>query len=149
MRGPLVAPTEDEDEPVQPSWGLWEYDVSGQELTQLTQGDAANHIHDIDPAYLPDGRIIFSSSRQETSLTTLADEGKIQYRHLTEDGAEDDLDARTFNLHILGRARDINAVKQVTFNQSHDFNPSLTPDGRVLFSRWENNGPENGGRVMI
>ncbi|PCJ44004.1 MAG: hypothetical protein COA99_07545 [Moraxellaceae bacterium] len=141
MRGPLVAPSAPGDPaPVQPAWGIWEYTVATQLLVQLTQGDATNHIHDIDPAYLPDGRIIFSSSRQETTQKKLGDEGKPQYRHLTENGDDGDTDARTFNLHILGSDRDIGFVKQITFNLSHDFNPSLTADGQVLFSRWDNMG---------
>ncbi len=139
MRGPMVAAIEDEDPPVQPAWEIWEYTLATSQRTQLTTGDAANHVHDIDPAYLADGRIIFSSSRQKTTQSKLGDEGKVQYRHLTEDQDEEETDARTFNLHILGTGRNENAIKQVTFNQSHDFNPTLTNDGKVIFSRWDNN----------
>lgn len=149
MRGPLEATPEGEDEIVQPAWGIWEYTVASQQLEQLTQGDAANHIHDIDPMYLPDGRIVFSSSRQKTTITMLGDEGKVQYRHLTEEGSEEETDARTFNLHMLGVGRNENTIKQITFNQSHDFNPSLAPNGKVLFSRWDNNGLDGDGVVSI
>ncbi|OUR87085.1 hypothetical protein A9Q81_26850 [Gammaproteobacteria bacterium 42_54_T18] len=143
MRGPMVADVEGEDPSVQPAWGIWEYTFASSQLAQLTTGDAANHVHDIDPAYLADGRIIFSSSRQKTTQFKLGDEGKVQYRHLTEDGDEEETDARTFNLHILGTGRNVDAIKQVTFNQSHDFNPALASDGRVIFSRWDNHGAQD------
>ncbi|MBV1919843.1 MAG: hypothetical protein KUG73_04120, partial [Pseudomonadales bacterium] len=143
MRGPMVAAVEDEGTPVQPAWGIWEYTIASSELVQLTTGDAVNHIHDIDPAYLADGRIVFSSSRQKTTQSTLGDEGKVQYRHLTEDRDEEETDARTFNLHILGTGRNEDAIKQVTFNQSHDFNPAMASDGRVIFSRWDNHGNQD------
>ena len=143
MRGPMVAAIEDEDPPIQPAWGIWEYTLASSQLVQLTTGDAANHIHDIDPAYLADGRIIFSSSRQKTTQLKLGDEGKVQYRHLTEDRDEEETDARTFNLHILGTGRNENAIQQVTFNQSHDFNPALASDGHVIFSRWDNHGNQD------
>ncbi|OUS28860.1 hypothetical protein A9Q99_10785 [Gammaproteobacteria bacterium 45_16_T64] len=141
MRGPLLplATEEGEDDPVQPAWGLWEYAVDTQSLVQITTGDSVNHIHDIDPVYLSDNRILFSSSRQETTMRTLGDEGKVQYRHLPDDVNDDDEGERTFNLHILGTSRNIDFAKQVTFNQSHDFNPSMMADGRVLFSRWDKN----------
>jgi len=143
MRGPMVAAVEGEDPPVQPAWGIWEYALATSQRTQLTTGDAANHVHDIDPAYLADGRIIFSSSRQKTTQSKLGDEGKVQYRHLTEERDEEETDARTFNLHILGTGRNENAIQQVTFNQSHDFNPTLASDGRVIFSRWDHHGNQD------
>lgn len=42
-----------------PWWHLFEVNADGTELKQLTDGP----YHDVQPAYLPDGRIVFASSR--------------------------------------------------------------------------------------
>ena len=42
-----------------PWWHLWEMNIDGTGLKQLTFGP----YHDVNPIYLPDGRIMFSSTR--------------------------------------------------------------------------------------
>ncbi len=42
-----------------PWWHVWRINVDGSGLVQLTKGP----YHDVGPAYLPDGRIVFGSSR--------------------------------------------------------------------------------------
>ncbi len=42
-----------------PWWHIWRINVDGTGLVQLTHGP----YHDVGPAYLPDGRIVFASSR--------------------------------------------------------------------------------------
>jgi hypothetical protein len=41
------------------------------------------------------------------------------------------------NLHVM--EPDGSAVRQLSFNVFNDFNPTLLPDGRILYSRWEYN----------
>ena len=46
-----------------------------------------------------------------------------------------------FNLHRM--ALDGSDIRQISFNQSHDRNPVIRPDGNIMFSRWEHVGDRN------
>ena len=92
--------------------------------------------HDIMPKYLPDGRIIFSSTRQTQSQALLLDENKGAFPAMDEDQNE-----FAFNLHVM--EDDGSGLRQVTFNQSHDLDPSVMTDGKIVFSRWEHNLANN------
>ena len=84
------------------------------------------------PKYLPDGRIIYSSTRQTQSQAVLLDEGKGAFEAMDEDENE-----FAFNIHIMND--DGSGVKQVSFNQSHDLDPSVLENGQIVFSRWDHN----------
>ena len=58
------------------------------------------------PKYLPDGRIIFSSTRQTQSQALLLDEGKSGFPAQDEDDNE-----FAFNLHVMND--DGTSIKQV------------------------------------
>ncbi len=47
----------------QPTWKIYEYDAVAKTVTQLTNDDTTKG-HDVGAHYLPDGRIVFSSTRQ-------------------------------------------------------------------------------------
>lgn len=127
LRAPQI---EDADEEDQPTWNLWEYDIANDEVRRLISSDIlAENGHDITPRYLPDGRIIFASTRQKKSLEVLRDEGKAG-PHLGENRQ-----APALNLHILDP--ETQDITQVTFNQSHDLYPAVTNNGKVVFSRRE------------
>ncbi|MEL7449371.1 MAG: hypothetical protein AAFN78_09190 [Pseudomonadota bacterium] len=129
MRGPLL---EDVDEDEQPTWNIWEYDIVGDVLRRVIVSDiTAEAGHDIAPTYLPDGRIVFTSTRQRQSRALLLDEGKPQYAALDEDR-----DEHAFVLHVMNA--DGSDVHQVSFNQSHDMDPAVLSNGQVVFSRWDN-----------
>ena len=34
-------------------------------------------------------------------------------------------------------------IRQITFNMSHDLDPHVLGDGRIVFSRWDNMGGRN------
>src|SRR5690606_30002667 len=94
MRGPFD-PNLDEDE--QPTWNIWEYDIPTGTLRRLIESDlVAEAGHDLFPHYLPDGRIIFSSTRQRQAKAILIDEGKPQFDALDEDRNEP-----AFVLHVM------------------------------------------------
>jgi len=94
-----------------PWWHIYEIHADGSHLRQLTDGP----YHDVGPVYLPDGRIIFSTSRigfrdeyhgyPATGLATMQADGS--------------------QLRCIG------------FNLGRDNEPSIMQDGRVLFSRLE------------
>jgi len=133
MRGPvdLNLAIDDED---QPTWNIWEYVFETSELRRVISSALTAEIgHDVAPKYLPDGRIIFSSTRQLRSNAVLLDEGKPQFPAEDEDQNEP-----AFLLHVMND--DGTGIEQVSFNQSHDFDPSVLSNGQVIFSRWDHAG---------
>lgn len=136
MRGPadLNIDIDDED---QPTWNIWEYSFETDVLRRVIPSDLTAEIgHDIGPKYLPDGRIIFSSTRQLRSNAVLLDEGKPQFPAEDEDQNEP-----AFVLHVMNS--DGSAIEQVSYNQSHDFDASVLSNGQVVFSRWDNAAANN------
>ncbi len=96
---------------------LYEINADGTGLRQVTSGGGS----DFDPVYLPDDRILFTSSR---------DNEMDEYNH----GPSEHLyvcDANGGNL------------ERVSFNQSDDFDPTLLPNGRIMYTRWEHFGTMN------
>jgi hypothetical protein len=125
------------DDDNQPTWNIWEYIFDTQELRRVIASDLTAEIgHDIAPHYLPDGRIIFSSTRQLRSNAVLLDEGKPQFEAFDEDNNEP-----AFLLHIMNA--DGTGIEQIAFNQSHEMDPSVLSNGQVIFSRWDHAGPNN------
>lgn len=117
-------------------WNIWEYDMTAgltqgtfRRLTDTTTDD------DVDPAYLPAGRgFVFASNRQAKSRFDQID-GRTYYA-LDEYERE-----RVLNLHTMDA--DGANVQQISFNQSHDRNPVVRPNGDIMFSRWEHVGDRN------
>jgi hypothetical protein len=135
MRGPFDPNLNDED---QPTWNIWVYDIPSDTLMRVIASDiTAEAGHDISPHYLPDGRIIFTSTRQRQSKAVLLDEGKPQFEAQDEDRNES-----AFLLHVMNA--DGTDLHQVSFNQSHDLEPTVLDNGKVLFSRWDH-APGNNG----
>src|SRR5262249_43468325 len=69
-------------------------------------------------------------TRQRQSKAILLDEGKPQFSAL-EEGRQN----HAFTLHVMNA--DGSGIHQISFNQSHDFDPSVMPDGRLVYSRWD------------
>ncbi|MCP4644812.1 MAG: hypothetical protein GY851_30500 [bacterium] len=94
-----------------PWWHIWEMNVDGTDLHPITRGP----YHDVQPAYLPDGRIVFASSR-----IGLRDEyhGYLAcgLSVMNPDGSD---------IHCIG------------FNLGGDREPAVLEDGRIVFSRLE------------
>ena len=128
LRLPLIEGADPED---QPTWNIWEFDRTTDTLRRVIQSDLiAEEGHDVAPHYLPDGRIIFSSTRQRQSRAILLDEGKPQFA-----AQDESRDEPAFVLHVMNA--DGTDIHQVSFNQSHDLDPEVLLDGRVVFTRWD------------
>ncbi len=91
---------------------LYAVNLDGTGLRQLTRGD----YDDIDPIYLPDGHILFTTTRGNTYVRC----GPYIYSYLLAR-----CDADGGNIYLLSQ------------NSEPDFVPSLMGDGRVIYSRWE------------
>jgi hypothetical protein len=129
---------ENADENEQPTWNIWEYVVATQDLTRVISSDiVAQTGEDTGPVYLADGRILFSSTRQRGNQARLLDEGKPQYA-----GLEESREVHASVLHIM----DANGenIEQISYNQSHDLDPLVMPNGKIIFSRWDQFGGSKG-----
>ncbi len=118
-------------------WNIWEYDMSAGGLTggSFRRITSSTDADDVDPAYLPAGRgFVFSSNRQTKSKT-------LQVAGQTYFGLDEYERERVLNLHTMDK--DGGAIEQISFNQSHDRNPVVRPNGDIMFSRWEHVGPRN------
>jgi hypothetical protein len=106
---------------MRPSGGAWkniyEIDADGTGLRQVTSGGG----HDFDPLYLPNGQIMFTSSR----------DGEMdEYNHALAE-------------HLYVCDADGGNLERASYNQSDDFDPELLPNGRVMYTRWEHFGTFN------
>jgi hypothetical protein len=90
---------------------LHEINVDGTGLRRLTDGDC----DDIEPSYLPDGGIVFVSSRCNRWVNCWLTQVAVLYR----------CDADGGNIRALSS------------NNEHDNTPWPLPDGRILYTRWE------------
>ncbi len=97
---------------VKDDYHIYEINTDGTGLTQLT---SAAGVFDIDPLYLPDGAIAFTSSREPKYCMC--------NRHIM--GNLFKMDADGANIHQLGRS---------TLFEGHG---TLMPDGRIMYYRWE------------
>ena len=123
LHPPMLPNVDDED---QPTWSLYKYDVKTKVVSPLMATETERELgHDVSPAFLPDGRIVFSSTRQVTSRQILLDEFKPQYT-----AQDEDRDGPTFNLHVMD-AQGGN-IEQISFNLSHDLSPTVLPDGHIV-----------------
>lgn len=90
---------------------LYEINIDGTGLRRLTDGP----FDDIEPTYMPDGSIVFCSSRCNRWVLCWKVPVAILYR----------CDADGGNIEMLSS----NAVTENT--------PAVLPDGRILYTRWE------------
>ncbi len=135
MRGPLAV-KQDPKKP--PSWRIYEYVIATDTLSPLIDPAADPDpltVNDVSPHYLPDGRIVFSSTRQSQSQGILLDEGKPQFSAQDEDRQEPAFVLEVYN--PTGLNSDGTKMHQISFNQSHDRDATVLSDGRVLWSRWD------------
>src|SRR5580692_10393116 len=116
-------------DPKQPNWHIYLYDAVAKTVTQLTN-DAVTAGHDVGGRYLPDGRILFASTRQIATQSILLDEGRPQYSAQTDNRQQ-----AIFLLHVMNS--DGTQMHQISFNTNHDFSPSISANGQIIFSRWE------------
>jgi formylglycine-generating enzyme required for sulfatase activity len=97
-------------------WQIWELNADGAGLRQVTPG-AYPDVDNYDACYLPDGRIIFASTRCFQGIPCVAGGDAVA------------------NLCIMHP--DGTNIRMLCFDQDHNWCPTVLNNGRVLFSRWE------------
>jgi Hydrazine synthase alpha subunit middle domain/NPCBM/NEW2 domain len=113
---------------------IYEVGVDGRNLRQLTfpvedeevlvqrygRGDYHHGTDDMHPCYLPDGDIVFTSTRCRASVLCDSSDG--------------------FTTTVLHRMTgDGQNIRRLSGNCVSEFSPAALPDGRVLYMRWEYN----------
>ncbi len=99
----------------------------GVRLRQVSRGDQPD-VDNYDACYLPDGRIAFCSTACFQGVPCNATDVAVLYR-MDADGGN---------------------VRQLCFEQDHDFNPVVMESGRVLYLRWEYSDlPHSNSRRMF
>jgi len=136
--GMYTAINDDDD---QPRWNIYEFDLTqpvalGTNPKKVMNDLEAQKGHDIDPHYLPDGRIVFVSDRQTSLRGLQAITGLPTTPTLDEERRDP-----AFLLHIMDATGD--NIKQLSFHQSHELNPTVLKNGKILFTRWERTGPRD------
>ncbi len=134
-------PNNDDDDP---KWDIYIYNretnTVSRVIPKLSNQDITARLgDDVAPYFLPNNnRIVFSSNRQKQSRAIISSEpapsGQITkppFSSQDEDNREKSLVLHTMNI-------DGTDIKQISFNQSHDLDPTVLSNGRILFSRWDN-----------
>ncbi len=103
------------------SWQIFEIKTDGSGLRQVSRGLNQEDIDNFDGCYLPDGRIVFSSTASYTGVPCW--HGK----------------ERACNIYIMDD--DGGNMRQLCFDQDLDLHPAVLPTGQVIFSRWDYTGP--------
>jgi hypothetical protein len=130
----MHAPEADIDDPVL-TWNIWEYDITSNQLYPIISDTLqAEEGNDVNPFYLPTGEIGFSSTRQSDNKKLLLDENKPQYSGQVE-GSASNANAPDHAL-VLHKYNPISKdITQLSYNQSHDYEPILLQSGEILYTR--------------
>ncbi|MBN1417536.1 MAG: SUMF1/EgtB/PvdO family nonheme iron enzyme [Planctomycetes bacterium] len=128
------------------SWKIWEIRTDGSGLRQVSTmpGD----VDCMDPCYLPGGGIVFGSTASYQSvpcwhgLRWVTNLYRMDVGEVDAGGREGE---ERGGGEGEGAERDGTAadVRQLCFDQDHDFHPAVLPDGRILFNRWDYTGPSH------
>jgi hypothetical protein len=92
---------------------IFKVDIDGKNLVQLTDGN----FDDIHPAWMPNGRIIFVSSRR-------GGYGRCHGRPVP-----------SYTLHSM--KSDGSDIIRLSYHETNEFHPQIANDGRIIFTRWD------------
>jgi hypothetical protein len=110
-------------------WQVFEMPLDGsapQPLPLINEPDVDNY----DACYLPDGNILFASTATYTGVPCVVGSSHVAnlHRYLPASGA----------------------IRRLTFDQEHNWNPTVLPDGRVMYQRWEYSDlPHSNSRILF
>lgn len=93
---------------------LYAIGVDGARLRQLSDGP----FDDFDPCPLPDGSLVFESTRRGSKLRCGGGSPELVY-----------------TLHKM--AGPGQPIRTLSFHETHEWHPSLLNDGRIIYTRWD------------
>jgi formylglycine-generating enzyme required for sulfatase activity len=100
------------------SWKIWEIGADGNGLRQVSR--APGDVDCFDPCRLPDGRTVFGSTASVQAVPCWHGLKLVSNLYLMND--------------------DGTGVRQLCFDQDHNFHPVVLGNGQVLFHRWDYTG---------
>ncbi len=114
---------------------LYECAVDGSWVRQLTgcpgdpmttvEGRQTTVIEDADPCYLPDGGILFNSTRCQSF-------GRCHWGRYTPSFL-----LYRAELPPIGATGPVRDIRPYTFGEANEWEPSVMTDGRILYTRWD------------
>ncbi|MBL7146818.1 MAG: hypothetical protein ISS76_21440, partial [Phycisphaerae bacterium] len=96
-------------------WQVFEVGIDGTNLRQVSPKDQPD-VHNFDSCYLPNGKIAFISTAPFQGVPCNASVNVGMMYLMDADGGN---------------------VRQICFEQDHNFCPTVMNDGRILYLRWE------------
>jgi formylglycine-generating enzyme required for sulfatase activity len=100
----------------QQRWRIFELGIDGSGLKKPLQVEEPD-VDNYDACYLPDGNILFGSTSTYIGVPCVFGSSHVA------------------NLHVSNQQS--GEIRRLTFDQEHDWNPTVLPDGRVMYLRWE------------
>ena len=100
------------------NWKIFEIRTDGTGLRQVSQ--MPDDVDCVDACYLPDGKIVFGSTASYQSVPCWHGQKRVS------------------NLYLMNA--DGSGVRQLCFDQDHNFHPTVLPNGQILYHRWDYTG---------
>ena len=115
---------------------LYEVGIDGTGLRKLTSG---KH-DDFSGRYLPDGRVAFLSTRRGNTLAAGSTCVPVGANSENPDGyvrcgGDNYRPVPVYTLHVLDKQQA--TVRAISPFESFEWTPSVAPDGRILYARWD------------
>ncbi|MHC4430746.1 MAG: HzsA-related protein [Planctomycetota bacterium] len=115
---------------------IFEMNVDGTGCRQLTFG----RYDDFDGRYLPNGDIVFLSTRKGQSLQCGKDSAAATKRRTLPDsyvrcGGDEKRPVAVFTLHAMNA--DGSDLRAISAFENFEWTPSVADDGRILYARWD------------
>lgn len=98
------------------SWQVFECRLDDGSLRQITP-EMGGDVNNVEGCYVPDGSTIFVSSASMMGVPCIGGSDVVGNLYRVE--------------------KDGKTVRQLTFEQDQDWNPTILPNGRVMYLRWE------------
>jgi len=96
------------------TWQIFEVGTDGSNLRQVTP--TLPDVHHYDACYLPDGAVIFSSTASMAAVPCVNGSTRVaNFYRMETDGT----------------------IRQLCFDQEHNWCPTMLESGRILYLRWE------------
>lgn len=96
-------------------WGVAELDLTTGALERLSLIDDPD-VHNYDACYLPDERIVFTSTAPFIGVPCLGGQSKVANLYLRDHDGQ---------------------IRRLTHDQDHNWCPEVLNNGRILYQRWE------------
>ncbi len=110
-------------------WHVYEIGIDGTGLQQLTPNTHPD-VDYYDACYLPDGRVMVGSTAGFKGVPCVYGGDHVA------------------NLFLL--QRETGTLRQLCFDQDHNWSPRVLPNGRVLYQRWEySDTPHSNSRMLF